>query len=227
MSPVLPIVSISMAESLKKLGFSDVTPFCYNDGVLTEFQEDLILAPSLQEVQTWIGRRKRLDVLVYREVFFSDVGKFYAVIINRKDGTMRETAKCPTYNQTLETGLKVAINFLRKKKRRKVHGNEHADLETLDELSATEGIAVANAPVHREHYKVKAISHLTYIFQLTQVLLFVGYRVNLFFKLLAKDCLSRHNIRQEPRIPVIQVTCMEYTFALSLDNPRYATICTT
>ena len=34
MSPVLPIVSVSMAESLKKLGFSDVTPFCYNDGDL-------------------------------------------------------------------------------------------------------------------------------------------------------------------------------------------------
>ena len=119
MSPVLPIVSISMAESLKKLGFADVTPFCYNDGVLAEYREDLLLAPSLQEVQAWIGRRKRLDVLVYREVFFSEVGKFYAVIINRKDGTMRETAKCPTYNQALETGLKVAINFLRKRKRRR------------------------------------------------------------------------------------------------------------
>jgi hypothetical protein len=52
-------------------------------------------------------------------VFFNEVGKFYAVIINRKDGTMRETAKCPTYNLALETGLKVAINFLRKKKRRR------------------------------------------------------------------------------------------------------------
>ena len=119
-SPVLPIVSVSMAESLKKLGFSDVTPFCYNDGDLTEYQEDLLLlAPSLQEVQAWIGRRKRMDVLVYREVFFNEVGKFYAVIINRKDGTMRETAKCPTYNQALETGLKVAINFLIKKKKRR------------------------------------------------------------------------------------------------------------
>ena len=56
MSPVLPIVSVSMAESLKKLGFSDVTPFCYNDGDLTEYQENLLLAPSLQEVQAWIGR---------------------------------------------------------------------------------------------------------------------------------------------------------------------------
>ena len=119
-SPVLPIVSVSMAESLKKLGFSDVTPYCYNDGDLTEYQEDLLLlAPSLQEVQAWIGRRKRMDVLVYREVFFNEIGKFYAVIINRKDGTMRETAKCPTYNQALETGLKVAINFLIKKKKRR------------------------------------------------------------------------------------------------------------
>ena len=56
MSPVLPIVSVSMAESLKKLGFSDMTPFCYKDGDLTEYQEDLLLAPSLKEGQGWIGR---------------------------------------------------------------------------------------------------------------------------------------------------------------------------
>ena len=122
LQPVLPIVSESMAESLKRLGFSDTTPFCYKEGVLTEYQEDSVPAHSLQEVQAWIGRRKRLDVLVYREVFFNQVGKFYAVIINRKDGMMRETAKCPTYNQALETGLKVAINFLGKKKRRRRKG---------------------------------------------------------------------------------------------------------
>ena len=122
MQPFLPIVSISMAESLRKLGFADLTPFCYKDGVLTDYVEDLLPAPSLQEVQQWIGRRKRLDVLVYREVFFSEVGKFYAVIINRKDGMMRETAKCPTYNQALETGLRVAINFFGKKKRRRWKG---------------------------------------------------------------------------------------------------------
>ena len=120
--PVLPIVSESMAESLKRMGFSDATPFCYKDGMLTEYLEDSVPAPSLQEGQAWIGRRKRLDVLVYREVFFSQVGKFYAVIINRKDGMMRETAKCPTYNQALETGLRVAINFLGKKKRRRRKG---------------------------------------------------------------------------------------------------------
>ena len=111
-----------MAESLKRLGFSDTTPFCYKEGVLAEYQEDSVSAPSLQEVQAWIGRRKRLDVLVYREVFFNQVGKFYAVIINRKDGMMRETAKCPTYNQALETGLRVAINYLGKKKRRRRKG---------------------------------------------------------------------------------------------------------
>ncbi len=117
--PFLPIVSISMAESLKKLGFKDSTPFCYKDGVLTDYEDSSLLAPSLQEVQAWIGRRKRLDVLVYREIFFNQVGKFYAVIINRKDGMMRETAKCPTYNQALETGIKVALNFLGKKKKRR------------------------------------------------------------------------------------------------------------
>ena len=122
MQPPLPIVSISMAESLKKLGFADVTLFCYKDGVLTDYVEDSLPAPSIQEVQQWIGRRMRLDVLVYREVFFNEVGKFYAVIINRKDGMMRETAKCPTYNQALETGLSVAINFLGKKKRRRRKG---------------------------------------------------------------------------------------------------------
>ena len=118
--PFLPIATESLAESLKKLGFSDITPFCYKDGVLTDYEDGLLLAPSLQEVQQWIGRRKRLDVLVYREVFFNEVGKFYAVIINRKDGMMRETAKCPTYNQALESGLKVAINLLTKKIKRKV-----------------------------------------------------------------------------------------------------------
>ena len=120
--PFLPIVSMSMAESLRKLGFTDATPFCYREGVLTDYQEGCLSAPSIQEVQAWIGRRKRLDVLVYREVFFNEVGKFYAVIINRKDGMMRETAKCPTYNQALEAGLRVAINFLGKKKRRRRKG---------------------------------------------------------------------------------------------------------
>ena len=122
LQPVLPIVSEAMAESLQRLGFSDATPFCYKKGVLSEYQEDSVPAPSLQEVQAWIGRRKWLDVLVYREVFFNQVGMFYAVIINRKDGMMRETAKCPTYNLALETGLRIAINFLGKKKRRRRKG---------------------------------------------------------------------------------------------------------
>lgn len=113
---------MSMAESLRKLGFTDATLFCYREGVLTDYQEGCLSAPSIQEVQAWIGRRKRLDVLVYREVFFNEVGKFYAVIINRKDGMMRETAKCPTYNQALETGLRVAINYLGKKKKRRRKG---------------------------------------------------------------------------------------------------------
>ena len=90
-----------------------------------------------------------------------------------------------------------------------MHGDEHANLEALDELSATEGIAVANASVYREHHQIKAVSYFADVLQLAQVLLFVGYRVYLLFKLLAIDCLSWYDIGQEPRIPVIQVTCME------------------
>ena len=85
--PVLPIVSVSMAESLKKLGFSDVTPFCYNDGDLTEYQENLLLAPSLQEVQAWIGRRKRMDVLVYREVLFLQLNSFLFPLLQNNNVT--------------------------------------------------------------------------------------------------------------------------------------------
>ena len=76
-----------MAESLKKLGFSDVTPYCYNDGDLTEYQEDLLLAPSLQEVQAWIGRRKRMDVLVYREVLFLQLNSFLFPLLQNNNVT--------------------------------------------------------------------------------------------------------------------------------------------
>ena len=79
-----------MAESLEKLGFSETTPFCYKDGTLTDNEEDGLLAPSLQEVQAWIGRRKRLDVLVYREVFFNQVGKFYAVMLIKSPRDLNE-----------------------------------------------------------------------------------------------------------------------------------------
>lgn len=112
-----------MAESLRKIKFSEPTPFYYYKGVLTDKLEhplsdkdEYVPAPSLQEVQAWIGRRKRMDVLVYREVFFNEVGKFYAVIIRRKDGMIRETAKYPTYNQALEAGLKIALNYIAKEK---------------------------------------------------------------------------------------------------------------
>ena len=126
---ILPIVSVSMAESLRKLKFSEPTPYYYYKGALTDKlehplsdKEECVPAPSLQEVQAWMGRRKRMDVLVYREVFFNGVGKFYAVIIRRKDGMIRETAKCPTYNQALEMGLKVAINLLGKKRKGQMKG---------------------------------------------------------------------------------------------------------
>ncbi len=58
-----------------------------------------------------------------------------------------------------------------------MHGNKEADLESLDELSATKGIAVANAPVNGEHHHIEAVGYLTNVLQLAQVLLFMSYRV--------------------------------------------------
>ena len=40
--PYLPIVNMSMAESLKQLGFADATPFCYKDGILTDYEAKFI-----------------------------------------------------------------------------------------------------------------------------------------------------------------------------------------
>ena len=47
-----------------------------------------------------------------------------------------------------------------------MHGNKETDLETLDELSATKGIAIANTTVYREHYQVEAVCYLADILQL-------------------------------------------------------------
>ena len=73
-----------------------------------------------------------------------------------------------------------------------MHGNKKTDLESLDELTASKGIAIPNAPVYREHHHIEAVGNLADVLQFAQVLLFMGYRINLFIKLLAIDGLTRH-----------------------------------
>ena len=117
-----------------------------------------------------------------------------------------------------------------------VHGNKKTDLKSLDELSATMGIAVANAPVNGEHHHIEAVGNLADVLQFAKILLFMGYRVYFFIalgfaaslceELLAIDGLTWHCFRQKSRIPVIQVPGMEDSFTLSLNNPRHTAVCT-
>ena len=84
-----------------------------------------------------------------------------------------------------------------------MHGYKEADLESLDELTATKGIAVANAPVNGEHHHIEAISNLANVLQLAKILLLMGYRVYFFIELLTIDGLTRHGFGEETSIPVV------------------------
>ncbi len=76
-----------------------------------------------------------------------------------------------------------------------MHGNKETDLESLDELSATKSIAIADAPVNGEHHHIEAVSNLADVLQFAQILLLVGYRVNVLIELLAIDRLTWHGFR--------------------------------
>ena len=130
MRSILPIASFDLADQVKGLGFREPVFAKYKDGVLDEksiaFEDynglkesEVISAPSLQEIQVWLSRRKRIDVLVYRDVFFGQVGEYYAVVIRRKDGLIRESKRVVSSNLALEAGIKTAVRLLCKKRRRK------------------------------------------------------------------------------------------------------------
>ena len=131
MKSILPIASHDLATKVKELGFREPVFAKYRNGVLCDEgnstyadyngqkDSDIVSAPSLQEIQIWLGRRKRMDVLVYRDVFFGDVGNYYAVIIRRKDGLIRESKRVVSSNLALEAGIKAAVSLLCKKRKHK------------------------------------------------------------------------------------------------------------
>ena len=130
MRSILPIASFDLAAKVKGLGFREPVFAKYKDGVLDEkstaFEDynglkesEVISAPSLQEIQVWLSRRKRIDVLVYRDVFFGQVGGYYAIVIRRKDGLIRESKRVVSSNLALEAGIKAAVSLLCKKRKRK------------------------------------------------------------------------------------------------------------
>ena len=131
MKSILPIADIDLANTVREIGFNEPVFAKYSNGVLCDegsaAYEDynglkvpgLISAPSLQEIQAWLSRRKRMDVLVYRDVFFGEVGDYYAVVIRRKDGLTRESKRVVSSNLALEAGIRTAVSLLCKKRKRK------------------------------------------------------------------------------------------------------------
>lgn len=131
MKSILPIADIDLANKVREIGFHEPVFAKYSNGVLCDEEcsvfEDynglkepgLVSAPSLQEIQAWLSRRKRMDVLVYRDVFFGEVGEYYAVVIRRKDGLTRESKRVVSSNLALEAGIRTAVSLLCKKRKRK------------------------------------------------------------------------------------------------------------
>ncbi len=131
MRTILPVADFKLSSRLKELGFKEPVSERYREGILVDDGssscqdyngmklDEIVSAPTLQEVQAWLSVRKRMDVLVYREVFFDQLGGYYAVVIRRKDSMIRETKKAISYNLALEAGIKTAVTILCKKRKRK------------------------------------------------------------------------------------------------------------
>jgi hypothetical protein len=132
MKSILPVVDYELAISLKMMGFSEPVYYQYKNSKLMEDEDskgfcnyngldsdDTVSAPFLQEVQTWLSRKKRVDVLVYRDMFFNQADKYYGVVIRRKDNMIRETGRVISSNLALEAGVKTAVKLLCKKRKRK------------------------------------------------------------------------------------------------------------
>ena len=131
MKSILPIAALDLANKVREIGFREPVFAKYCNGVLCDEEcsscEDynglkepgVVSAPSLQEIQAWLSRRKRMDVLVYRDVFFGEVGDYYAVVIRRKDGLTRESKGVVSSNLALEAGIRTAVSLLCKKRKRK------------------------------------------------------------------------------------------------------------
>lgn len=131
MKSILPIASFDLATKVKELGFREPVFEKYRNGIICDEgsstfvdyngqkDPDTVSAPSLQEIQVWLSRRKRIDVLVYRDMFFNEIGNYYAVVIRRKDGLIRESKRVVSSNLALEAGIRTAMSMLCKKGKRK------------------------------------------------------------------------------------------------------------
>lgn len=53
-----------------------------------------------------------------------------------------------------------------------MHRNEQSDLEPLDELSATKGIAITDTPIYGEHHHIETVGNLADVLQARQGIAF-------------------------------------------------------
>ena len=123
-------VSITTAKLLRKRRFNEpVMEYYAPDGSLkaapdgqprswnspiydADARHKAYAAPSLELSRQWLREKKRCDVLVDRDYFLGQVGKYYCKIIRLRDGAMSETAKYRNYDKALEAGIQKALRSI-------------------------------------------------------------------------------------------------------------------
>ena len=100
----------------------------------------------------------------------------------------------------------------------KVHGDEDANIETVNELSGTTCISIANACINGKHYNIKSVCNLSNIFSLTEETLLSRAWINQS-EFLRDNGSTRIIVIKETGIPVIKVARMEDFPVRNLYNP--------
>ena len=126
------VVDIEMAKGLKRLGYREPCLAYFDlDGKLCNinYKEAVVRdmngpketpgrgprcysAPTLTAVQEWLRRKKHYEILVSRDTFFQDAGRYYCRIIRLSDNLSRDTKPRKTYEQALEDGIRQTIIIL-------------------------------------------------------------------------------------------------------------------
>lgn len=126
------VVDRALARQLRGLGFHEPSLAFYDfEDVLRNVDgEDSVLkdynapkqtrgrgarcysAPTLFAVQDWLRRKKHLELLVWRDTFFQNMGDYYCRLIRLSDGLSRDTHPRKSYEQALMDGIKLAIALL-------------------------------------------------------------------------------------------------------------------
>lgn len=128
------VVDKVMARQLWKLGFREPTLSHYdlNGKLQTADDEELVLkdynapkqtrgrgarcysAPTLLAVQDWLRRKKHLELLICRDIFFQNTDDYYCRLIRLSDGLSRDTHPRKSYDQALMDGITLTLALFNK-----------------------------------------------------------------------------------------------------------------